>query len=69
MKTEILNVNKMSCSHCERAINEAVGELKGVKDVKANAAEKTVIVTFDEGLVSIEKIKDAIQEEGYEIAD
>lgn len=67
MKTEVLSVNGMACSHCERAINEAVGELKGVKEVSANVDRKTVIVTFDEGLVTLQKIKETIEEEGYDV--
>jgi copper ion binding protein len=65
MKTEILNVKGMSCSHCERAINEAVGELEGVSDVRADVKSNTVTVSFFENIVTIEKIKDVISEEGY----
>lgn len=69
MKTEILNVNGMSCSHCERAINDAVGELDGVMDVKSDANSKSVSVTFDEEKVSLNQIKEAITEEGYNVVD
>lgn len=69
MKTEIINVNGMSCSHCERAVNEAVGGLSGVCEVSASATDKKVTVTFDEGIANLKEIKEAIEEEGYEIAD
>ncbi|OQB14193.1 MAG: Copper chaperone CopZ [Firmicutes bacterium ADurb.Bin193] len=67
MKKEILNVNGMSCSHCERAISKAVGELSGVKEVSANAEAKTVTVIFDDGMVTLQKIIEIIEEEGYNI--
>lgn len=67
MKTEILNVNGMSCSHCERAVNTAVSELTGVKEVRADAQAKKVTVIFEEQEVSLDKIMEAIEEEGYEV--
>ncbi|MCX7714517.1 MAG: copper ion binding protein [Clostridia bacterium] len=67
MKTEILKVTGMSCSHCERAVNDAVGALSGVKEVRANAQTGTVTVSFDEERLSLEEIKDAISKEGYGI--
>mgnify|MGYP000847788522 CR=1 FL=1 len=69
MKTEVLIVKGMSCSHCERAINESVAELNGVKEVKASVDTNTVTVTFDDSLVTLLKIKEAIEEEGYDIVD
>lgn len=69
MKTEVLKVSGMSCSHCERAINEAVYKLDGVKEAIANAGAKTVTVTFDDESVTLQKIKETIEEEGYDVAN
>lgn len=68
MKTEIINVNGMSCAHCEKAVNDAVGALDGVAEVKADAKNKTVTVVYDESKVTIENIAAAIDEEGFEVA-
>ena len=69
MATEkkVLNVEGMSCVHCENRIKKAVGALKGVSLVSVGLKEKTVAVEFDAGLVSLEEIKKTIEEQGYEV--
>jgi Copper chaperone len=57
----------MSCSHCERAVNDSVGKLTGVFQVNSDAKSNTVKVTFDENLVPVKKIEEAIDEEGYTV--
>jgi len=69
MKTEVIKVKGMSCSHCERAVNGAVREIEGVIDVKANAEAGTAEVTFDENSVALDIIKAAIEEEGYDVVN
>jgi copper chaperone len=67
MEKTILNVHGMSCSHCERAIKNALNELEGVSDVKVNLNNKTVTVEFDNSKVTIEKLKETIIDTGYEV--
>jgi copper chaperone len=62
-----LSVNGMSCNHCVRAIEQAVGEIDGTKEIKVELEKKEVSVSFDDKKVNLEQIIDAIQEEGYEI--
>ncbi len=68
MQTVVLNVNGMSCSHCERAVKNAVGALGGVKSVTVSLNEKTVTVEHDPAQSPVDAIKAAIIEEGYEVA-
>ncbi len=67
MKSEILNVEGMSCAHCVNAITKAVGSLKGVENVSVNLEDKTVSVRFKEGDITLDKIKEEIEEQGYDI--
>ncbi len=67
MKTVTLQVEGMSCSHCQNAVQKAVKSLKGVDEVKVSLADKTAVVNFDESVVSIENIKAAIEDEGYSV--
>lgn len=62
-----LNVEGMSCSHCENAAKKAVGALTGVDNVAVNLQEKTVTVEFDPGKVTVIQIKEAIDDQGYEV--
>lgn len=67
MKTVTLQVEGMSCSHCQNAVQKAVKSLKGVDEVKVSLADKTAVVNFDESVVSVENIKAAIEDEGYSV--
>lgn len=65
--TTVLNVEGMSCQHCVNSLNKAVGELKGVDKVTVDLKGKTVSVDYDPGQVDLGKIKEVIEEEGYEV--
>ena len=63
----IINVEGMSCSHCEHAVTEAVKELDGVIKVKVSLKKKTAEVEYDSEKVALDKIKAAIVEAGYKV--
>lgn len=67
MERSVLNVEGMSCSHCVNAVTKAVGDLDGVVNVDVKLEEKTVTVEYDAGKVSLGSIKEAIEEEGYDV--
>ena len=67
MKTEILKVEGMSCSHCVHAITASITSLKGAKDVNVDLSAKTVRIEYDVEELSIDSIKLAIVEAGYEV--
>ncbi len=64
----VLNVPAISCEHCKRAIESAVYDLEGVGDVEVEVPAKSVSVRFDAAEVTIESIREAIEEEGYAVA-
>jgi copper ion binding protein len=64
----ILNVPTVSCDHCKRAIEGAVGALAGVDEVLVDVADKTVTVGYDPASVALDGIEAAIADEGYEVA-
>ncbi|RCW48457.1 copper ion binding protein [Paenibacillus prosopidis] len=60
-----LQVQGMSCQHC---VNSIEGALKEVGVVgKVNLVSSTVDVSYDENLITIGAIKEAIEEQGYDI--
>lgn len=67
MSKILLSVNEMSCQHCVRAIEQAVGEIEGTNEVLVDLDKKEVSVTFDETQVNIAQIVDLIEEAGYEV--
>lgn len=64
---KVLNVEGMSCSHCEKAVTNALNELSGVSDTKVDLKGKTATVTYDTELVTEADMKEAIEDAGYEI--
>lgn len=67
MKTEVIKVEGMSCSHCVNAITKAVGGLGGVENVNVSLDDKNVTVNFDEAVVTVDQIKNEIEDQGYDV--
>jgi copper chaperone len=67
MANTVLNVPDISCEHCERTITNALTPITGVRQVKVDIPSKQVRVDFDESKVSIEQMKDVLNEEDYPV--
>ena len=67
MVQTILHVEGMSCSHCVNAVTKAVTALDGVEGVNVDLEKKTVTVDHDNAIASVNSIKEAIEEEGYDV--
>lgn len=68
MEKQTFIVEGMSCSHCKNAVETAVGALPGVKTAAVDLAAKQLTVEFDASILSIARIKSAIEEQGYDVA-
>ncbi|KAB2333504.1 copper chaperone CopZ [Bacillus mesophilum] len=62
-----LQASGMSCGHCVKAIEDSVGELPGVSKVKVHLESGKVEVEYDPASVTLNKIKAAIDEQGYDV--
>ena len=60
-------VEGMSCSHCEDTVKKAVGALNGVVAVQVDLAGKKVMVEFNPEKISVDTIKDVIEDQGYDV--
>lgn len=67
MKNITLNVQGMSCGHCVQSIEGTVGQLEGINQVNVKLNDAQVEVTFNESQVSLEIIKETIEDQGYEV--
>lgn len=67
MDSIVLNVEGMSCSHCVNAIKGALIENEGITNVEVSLDEKTVSVDYNKDIISIDTIKEIIEDEGYEV--
>ena len=64
---ENLRVEGMSCNHCKMAVEKAVKSLPGVSGAVADPDSGSVRVTYDPGVVGIDKIATAIDRSGYKV--
>ncbi|MBP2258722.1 copper chaperone CopZ [Virgibacillus alimentarius] len=62
-----LNVKGMTCGHCESAVKGALEEIKGVSKVKVHLDSGKVDVKYKEGKVSLEDMREAIEDQGYDV--
>lgn len=63
----VLNVEGMSCAHCENRIKKVVGALQGISSVAVDLNGQTVTVEYGADVVTLEDIKAAIENQGYEV--
>ncbi|MCM3442910.1 copper chaperone CopZ [Metabacillus halosaccharovorans] len=67
MEKVTLTVNGMSCGHCVNSIEGNVGKINGVSEVKVHLSEGKVDVAFDSTVVSLDEIKETIDDQGYDV--
>lgn len=67
MITLKVDVEGMSCSHCEMRIKKQLMKADGVHEAKADHRENKVIVTFDDYKIGDDDIKRIIREAGYAV--
>jgi copper chaperone len=66
MQNQTLKVEGMSCGHCVASVQKALSQV-GVNKVNVNLEKKTVQVEYDDTSVSLKVIKEAIEEQGYDV--
>lgn len=67
MKQIELKVEGMSCSHCVSAVEGALKKLPGVDDAAVSLEQKKVDVSYDGSKVTVDQMKEAIEDQGYDV--
>jgi copper chaperone len=67
MASTVLSVPDISCEHCERTITGALQPVLGVTSVNVDIPAKKVRVDYDPNRVSVERMKEILQEEEYPV--
>lgn len=65
MQHAVLTAPGMSCDHCKMTIESAGGALAGVSAIEADPLTKKVEVDYDEGVISLDEIRNALAKAGY----
>ncbi|MDQ0199967.1 copper chaperone CopZ [Neobacillus ginsengisoli] len=67
MEKITIKANGMSCGHCVNAVEGSVSKLAGVDSVKVHLDTGNVDVEFNPSEVSLSKIKETIDDQGYDV--
>jgi Cu+-exporting ATPase len=59
----------MDCAHCALAIEKSLNKLEGVIEASVSFPTEKAIVEYDAQRVSIEKIKQAVEDSGYKVRE
>ncbi len=57
-----VKISGMSCQHCVRRVDNALKEVPGVTSAKVSVGEADI-----DGTASVEAVKEAIEDAGYDI--
>ncbi|MGE5590237.1 MAG: copper ion binding protein [Bacillota bacterium] len=68
METRTFSVKGMTCSHCVMAVAKALKGVSGVSDARVDLDKGQATVTFDPATASTSKMKEAVEDAGYELA-
>jgi copper chaperone CopZ len=61
----ILKLKDMHCTSCSVLIDTVLEEIPGVASAKTSYTDQKTVVEFDESLVQVDKLIEAIKKEGY----
>ena len=67
MTQKIIKVEGMSCEPCRNAVESALAKLNGVSSAEVNLDENHVRVEYNDSKVTFENMKEAIEEQGYDV--
>ena len=65
MKTEIYNIDGMSCAACSSAVERVTRRLEGVQESNVNLTTAKMTITYDEALVTQEMIEEKVDKAGF----
>ncbi len=66
--TTTLSVPAIHCDNCKNSIEGALNGLDGVSTAEVSVPDKTVTVAYDEAAADLAAIREAIEEQGFDVA-
>ncbi len=64
-----INIEGMHCEGCKVRLTKVLNSLEGVKEAVVSLEEKNAQIDFDENIVTMDKIKETINDAGFEVVD
>ncbi|HEM4914273.1 TPA: heavy metal translocating P-type ATPase, partial [Streptococcus suis] len=69
MKQASYPIQGMTCASCALTVEKAVGKLIGIEEASVNLATEKLSVSYDEKLLGLEDIRQAVEKAGYQLVD
>jgi len=69
MNRETIKISGMTCAACAKRIEKAVGKLEGVFEASVNFATEKLSVKYDDNIITVDKIKEAVEKAGYGVIE
>ena len=66
--TTTLSVPAIHCGNCKSSIEGALGGLEGIERAEVSVDDKTVTVAYDDAAVGMDRIRETIEEQGFDVA-
>ncbi len=67
MSKVVLDIPEISCEHCSQAITKVLQPEAGVKQVRVDVPTQKVHLEYDEGTISLDRVKEILAEEEYPV--
>ncbi len=64
-RKDIIKITGMTCASCAARIDKRLGRMEGIKSSSVNLASEKASVEFDESIISLDNIMDAVKKLGY----
>lgn len=68
METKMIAISGMTCMGCVSSIKRVLGGMAGVEQVDVSLEKAQAEVSYDPGKTSLQAIKAAISDAGYDVA-
>jgi Cu+-exporting ATPase len=69
MKEINVGIGGMVCASCSAAVEKTLNKLPGIDVAQVNLATETATITYDEGQLDLDKIKQAVDRIGYSVTE
>ena len=64
-ETATIGIAGMTCDNCVKKVENALRSLPGIKELKVDRAKALATVTFDDTMINIPAMHDALLKSGY----
>ncbi len=69
MTSHVIGIGNMTCAACAQRVERGIQKLEGIAEVSVNLATERATVLFDDNVLSLQHIRDAVVSAGYEVID